>query len=438
MAQIVIGVIFISVALVSVFSPWIGLVVAYFIAIFSPQAVWFWIFSDLRPFFIVVLPVVAGLLVEILRSSRSMVGLKNGAVFWIVILGLSCVLSRIFAPFAVSFGLNSVVDSNYIMETQLKIILIFGVTVILINKPMQITYLSSVIIVTGLYFVFWSNNQYLFGARVSRMPGPSLPDGSGAYADENMFAALFVAAMPFLWYYGWMFRTMYARALLWIAIPFLWHSIFLTGSRGGVLGLAAGTAVILFRSKKPVLYSLITIPVLLAALVLQGGEAMLNRVATISDYQGDRSATGRIEAWVVAWEMLMAYPFTGVGPGAFTRAFSDFNPGRPIQAHNTVLQLGAEYGVLGLIAILGLIWCCFRMSFRSASLLSGESWPRTHRELYFANESLLAGLSGLIVCSVFLTFQVFELFYMLLAMIVCINNCLISQGPPPSSEARAR
>ncbi len=425
MGQVTLYLAFTLLVFISFFKPWAGLVATYFVAILNPQAIWFWMFSDIRPVFIIIVPTFLGLVWRILVSQESWLGLRTSATLWVFLLGISTVVSWLYAPYSTSLGSSSIVDSTYIMEGQLKIIATFLVALVVITEPRRIAALSLAIIASALYLTFWANSQYLSGPAVARLAGPTSPDGYGTYADENMFAAFFVAAMPFLWYQGLITKRSYLRAILWLSIPFLWHSIFLTGSRGGLLGLAAGMLVILLRSKKPISYSIVMIPVFIVALFLQGGESMLNRASTITEYKTDTSAFARIESWIVAGEMMVAYPFTGVGPGSFTRAFSEFNSGRPLQAHNAILQIAAEYGVSGLIAIVGLIFGCLLKCLESAKLLSEKYKLGLSRELYIYNESVLAGLCGLVVCSIFLTFQLFEIFYMLLAMAACINNYLV-------------
>jgi probable O-glycosylation ligase (exosortase A-associated) len=425
MSQVTLYIAFALLAAASFFRPWVGLAAAYFVAILNPQAIWFWMFNDIRPVFVIIIPTLLGVVWRLLASKESLMGLRTGTTLWVCFLGIATVVSWLYAPFSISLGSSSIVDSTYVMEGQLKIIATFLVALIVITEPRRIAALSLAIIVSALYLIFWANSQYLTGPAVIRLSGPASPDGHGTYADENMFAAFFVASMPFLWYQGLIAKRIYLRAMLWISIPFLWHSVFLTGSRGGLLGLAAGMIFILLRSKKPISYSIVMIPVFLVALFWQGGESMLNRASSITEYKTDTSAFARIESWIVAGEMMVAYPFTGVGPGSFTRAFSEFNPGRPLQAHNAILQIAAEYGVAGLIAIVGLIFSCFLKCLKSAKLLSEQYKLGLSRELYVYNESVLAGLCGLVVCSIFLTFQLFEIFYMLLAMAACINNYLV-------------
>jgi len=424
MGQVTLYLAFALLAFASFLRPWIGLAAAYFVAILNPQAIWFWMFSDIRPVFIIIIPTFLGLSWRLFASKESLAGLRTNTTLWVIFLAIATFISWLYAPFSTSLGSSSIIDSTYIMEGQLKIIATFLLALIVITEPRRIAGLSLVIVVSSLYFIFWANTQYLTGPAVTRLAGPTSPDGYGTYADENMFAAFFVASMPFLWYQSLVTKRIYLRVILWISIPFLWHSVFLTGSRGGLLGLAAGTLTILLRSRKPISYSIVMIPVFLIALFWQGGESMLNRASTITEYKTDTSAFARIESWTVAGEMMMTYPFTGVGPGSFTRAFSEFNSGRPLQAHNAILQIAAEYGLTGLIAIVGLIFSCVFKCLKSAKLLSEKYKLGLSQELYVYNESILAGLCGLLVCSIFLTFQLFEIFYMLLAMAACTNNYL--------------
>jgi probable O-glycosylation ligase (exosortase A-associated) len=408
-------------ALVSLFKPWMGLLSTYLIAILNPQSIWYWLFNDFRPVYAILLPTLVGIFWRFISSRASLSGLGNSSTAWALLLGFSCILSWVFAPFSASISSVAVQNSAFIAENQTKIIISFLLAPILIYTPKHLLVLSLIIVASSLYLVFWANNEYLTKLFTGRLPGPTNPDGAGTYSDENNFAAFFVATMPFLWYFGLMTKRWYLRLPLWATIPLLWHAIFLTGSRGGLLGVSAGMLLIILRSKRPTFAFSLLIPVFLAAIFWQGGETMLNRASSITEYDSDRSASRRLDAWIVAIKMMATYPLTGVGPGAFVRAFANFDPDTPLQAHNTFFQIGGEYGIAGFIAIIGLVASCLFRSVRSAKLIREGNLDR---KLVLINESVLGGLAGLLVCACFLTLQLFEILYLLLAMSCCIAYCI--------------
>ncbi len=84
--------------------------------------------------------------------------------------------------------------------------------------------------------------------------GPTGLTRDGIYRDENTFAMLcLLLGLPFVYYLGWELKKKWIRLFLWVFIPFGWHAIFLTGSRGGLLGSIVIMVLILFISNKKIL-----------------------------------------------------------------------------------------------------------------------------------------------------------------------------------------
>jgi len=100
------------------------------------------------------------------------------------------------------------------------------------------------------------------------------------------------------------------------------------------------------------------------------------RVQTILNPSADynwrgKSETGRLEIWKRGLDYMMTYPVFGVGVGVFPMAEGILAPeareqrqyGRNFKwsaAHNPFIQIGAEVGVLGLIAFVALLLGAFR------------------------------------------------------------------------------
>jgi putative inorganic carbon (HCO3(-)) transporter len=95
-------------------------------------------------------------------------------------------------------------------------------------------------------------------------------------------------------------------------------------------------------------------------------------LATIGRSSGV-TLSGRIEVWSRALMMIEDFPFTGIGLGAFSQVadwlypFFTFPEGSVPHAHNLILQLAVDLGIIGLIAWLaiftGILWqsvCLFR------------------------------------------------------------------------------
>jgi O-antigen ligase len=132
-------------------------------------------------------------------------------------------------------------------------------------------------------------------------------------------------------------------------------ALLVTGSRGAWLGAAAGAVVLvalLWRTHRPTLSRLGTPRTRLVLGVALGiGAIVLVPTFVTRLLSGD---AGRIELWTAAWSMFTSSPIVGVGPGTWPsmRAFtpiSDDNLAVLATSHNSILQVLAESGIVGLL-----------------------------------------------------------------------------------------
>ena len=206
-------------------------------------------------------------------------------------------------------------------------------------------------------------------------------------------------------------------------MPFVWHGVFLTGSRGALLALGASLLVIAIRMKRKS-FGVALVVLFVIAFAWQAGDTMRDRAGSIDEYSEDQSATGRLDAWEAGARMMLDNPITGVGPGAFLRAFADYSGMIPRQAHNTLVQFGAEFGIFALLALVGLLGSCIFSLWR----INSSSYFRrsdTDTVPYYIIEATLAANVGCFVTGLFLSQQLFEIMYFLVfltCMSINFNN----------------
>jgi O-antigen ligase len=417
MGSIIVLALLAGVGFTALFLPWVGVAGAYLIGILNPQSIWWWSFEGLRPVYWVLLPTLVGVVLMGVRGKLRWEALANVRVVCLLVIWLTGMVSWWLAPYSLTTatgGENATRGAAFVMENLSKIVLLALVAMLCVRTHKQLLGIVAVILMSGLYLTWWINDRYLFSGAWGRVAGPTAVNGSGTYADENLFGALFVVTFPFVWYVALSTRRYWLRLALWLSVPFVWHGLFLTGSRGALLGLGAAMLVIVVRMKRRSLG--IALVVLFAiAFAWQAGDTMKSRASSIDDYSQDSSATGRLDAWEAGGRMMAANPLTGVGPGAFLRAFSDFSNMQPLQAHNTFVQFGAEFGPLACIAVVVLLGSCIVLLWRIAPVgLSGATEP-TDSDLH-VREATLSAIVGLTVCAIFLSLQLFEVMYFLVFM----------------------
>jgi putative inorganic carbon (HCO3(-)) transporter len=232
--------------------------------------------------------------------------------------------------------------------------------------------------------------------------------------DRNDFAMVLAMSLPFSYYF---FRT--EKGLLRIGF-FILHGLILvvtllTNSRMGFLLICIYLGILFLQSKRKTVYLIITIPVIILAISI-APKPIVDRMETITKYQEDASAMGRIQAWNVGLAMMIDKPITGVGLDSFERPgiFSRYSNYKPRVAHNAYIQLGAEAGIPALFLYLSIIVTSALKMWR----LRSSSDDDTQR--LFCNAMLV---SLILYCggAVFLSAEDRESFYVLIASVSAIG-----------------
>jgi putative inorganic carbon (hco3(-)) transporter len=409
----------------SILYSWIGIIAYYTLAILAPQHIWFWLFTDLRLSLFVSCFTFAGVLHHYFRIGFDWRYLFTKINFWVLILYISVLISYLFGSH-VHNSLNKQFDPDTQIIDISKIFLFYFITTFVINDIKKIKFFSLLLVFIVAFYCYWANQQYLTENwsqfNYGRLMGP-LGLGRSVYHDENALAMLFVAGLPFLFYYSFQFGTK-IKYVFWVVILSGFHGIFLTGSRGGLLGLIVIvlTAVFWIDSGKNMrLLKILVVPVFLILFFWQAGNIMHERSNSIIAYQGEDSAEGRLKAWIAGLGMFADHPITGVGLSSFITAFPEYNGQiAPRVAHNTFIQFIAENGFFAGLAYIVIVLLFFSNS-RKISKWCQSNTQNPHYEIikFCANSSVVSFL-GLTVCSLFLSTNFYEIYFYLIA----INNSL--------------
>ncbi len=403
--------------------PWIGPLGYYMLAIFGPQYIWWWNFEGLRVSFFIAAATISAFCISVMQGKLNYNLLFTKPNLAVIMLWMALVISYFAGPYVDSAMLNSQQGSplRFLYEAN-KIFLFYFISVLLIDDLKKANVFSWIIIIATIYLIYWANSQYFsqnwYAFQLGRLKGPGGMAGTSPYSDENAFAMLFVTGLPFLFYYGLYQLKGLKRFLLWLIIPLGWHAIFLTGSRGGLVGIVATLFLgMMFSNHKKI--AVLLIPAFLIAFQWQSGDLLKDRSQTIVDYEGEDSAETRIEAWAAALNMLQSNPIAGVGIGSFIIAMPNFSDKQPRATHSTPFQFAAEAGYPALLAYCYIIWAFFRWSFKIRKRLLNhrdkfpdKDWPI----LMYLNEAGLVSFFGLFVCALFLSLNYYEIFFFLLIL----------------------
>ena len=432
MGRLLLAILLAGTGTASLARPMIGVVAAYLLVVLRPHAVWWWHFDGLRPALWILLPTIVGFAIAYFRNQIDLKIVRNRRSVYMILLWLSLTLSFYFGTYVDVGGVNRFTSASWAMSTSHKFFILYFLACACINSEKALNIFAYVIVASGIFFTYWINERYLFGGAFGRIGGPSGVGDTGMYADHNNFAMLFVVALPYLAYFGAALKNQILRWSVWMIIPLGWHGVFLTGSRGGLLGLGITLLIMVWRSKNKV-FGFLLIPVFIGAFLFQAGDTMRDRASTITGFSQDSSASSRIQAWTAASKMIVDNPLTGVGIASFGPAFPYYSEDKPRETHNTYLQITSESGLIAGFGYAGVLLSCLFGLWRNGKILWKQSTEDDGKtsSVYWINEATLVALCGFAVCATFLSLQMFEIFWYLCVL----TNALLFLTPKQEEPA---
>ena len=220
----------------------------------------------------------------------------------------------------------------------------------------------------------------------------------GVMNDPNDFALILAATIPFLglaWKRGRTFRNV---VLLGTPAALMIYSIFLTRSRGGMIGLLASLFVGLggrLSRTKALLATAAMAAIFMASNFTGGREISMS----------EESAAGRLDAWSEGLEMFKSSPLLGVG----YRHFTEHNA---LTAHNSFVLCFAELGSAGYFFWLALLVVAIQQ-LQHVRHSNNAFVDNTLRRYALA---LLASFAGTLVAASFLSRTYHPILYLLVAL----------------------
>lgn len=174
----------------------------------------------------------------------------------------------------------------------------------------------------------------------------------GMLADPNDFSMVVVMSM-LICFGGLTYKRLgTARFALLVPLAFLAYTLALTQSRGGLLALMAGVAVLLL-CRYGFTKSTVAIAAVVPALMLAYGGRQADIGGAISQGTGSQ----RTELWYTALQMMKWSPIFGRGHKQFVQE-------EGYVAHNSYIQALAEWGPLGGVCFIGLFYVVLHSVWR--------------------------------------------------------------------------
>lgn len=389
--------------------PWIGVLIYAWIGYMNPNRLTWGIAYNAPWAFLAILATSAGLLVS--RDRKPVPATRETvllALMWIVFL-LSTLTSALYP------------DEAWPEFSKVSKIL-FGtmITLIAMQDVKRVRYLLWVIALSiGFYGVKGGLFSIATAGRYQVLGPPST-----FIAGNTEIGLALNMILPFLWLLRRELKNRWLR--LSMVTIFLLSAIasLVTYSRGALLGLVAVLAMLAVRNRG----RWIALPLLFAGIAVSATvlpDSWTQRMHTISEYQEDASAMGRLRAWRLSWQIAMDRPILGAGFQPFNeRTYARYMPEAGVagaDAHNIFFQVLAEHGFLGLGIYASLVVVTM-LTLRRVQRRARRS--PTFDTLGNYAKIVEISMVGYLVSGFFLSRSYFDLYFQMVAIAVLLSTLL--------------
>jgi O-antigen ligase len=352
----------------------------------------------------------AALLFTIVRTKR-IVRPPTVLLAWLAFVTWACM--------SLAWALNPD-ESLSLIGTLLQLFILFAATALTPIGGGELRILLAMLVLGGTAAAAYGGELFLggaqtFGNRLFLQSGKA-----GEYLDPNHFAAALLLPIAIVLVGALRGSTLLVRFASVACFGVLMIGIYASGSRGGLVAVAALALYVLWRTRKWLQ---------LAALVLLGGAmSFALKTAMWERFAADvGSGSGRTSIWTVGAHAFAAHPLIGAGAGNFpdaynlsllqmyTPVFASWDRG----AHNLLLMVGVELGIVGLALLL---W-----------VLVGQSrvlrYIGPQHDLYDIRIALEAAFVSLLVISMFLDTLYWKYAWLTFTMLLVARSASLESAP---------
>lgn len=224
--------------------------------------------------------------------------------------------------------------------------------------------------------------------------------GSGDTLGDNGAAAHLMTVIPFIVIYLLVHSDWRIKLLAMAVAPFVVNTIILCNSRGAILALivSAFAALAIVKSGHRLRMVLAGVGCALAFLALADPQ-FLDRQQTTRRFGEDGSATGRLEAWRGAVDLVVDHPL-GVGGDGFWELSPVYarelveRMGEKRDPHNTVVLVASEWGFPGIALYFAYYLSCASLLAEVRRKSSGGIW-------FYRSVAVQLAMIGIFVAGLF-------------------------------------
>ena len=330
-----------------------------------------------------------------------------------------------------------------------KVVVVFALILNTLTTRERFEQFVNVVVLSCSYVAVRAVIDYGLGLHIveeSRVEGEG-----GLFGNPNDMALNMVAFLPLAIVATLGRGRPLVRGALYIGTPALVAAIIFSKSRGGLLGLLAMIAVLLYQIRRVrpsvavgvIVACLVTIP-LLPPSFTQRMSSILNPE---EDITGSREARKRLLR--EAYRAYLDHPVFGLGAGQF----HNYNPRDREEvwheAHNAWLQVASELGTGGLLIFAVIVGSGFVAGLQAVAAVR-RSRPRNRRRsrepaeliarrdrLQLYASAVLASLTGWVVAAMFASVAYYWTLYLVLGLAITLRDITRREVGAIGEPARA-
>lgn len=195
-------------------------------------------------------------------------------------------------------------------------------------------------------------------------------------------------------------------------------SVIVTFSRMGIVTLTALGAYILFKEKHNK-WVWLAVTAFCISVILFVPSFFFYRIENLLSGKLDLSSIKRLLLLRGGIQMFLDHPILGVGTGNFLFLSPDYAPGmiREYYAHNLYLEAAAEWGIVGFVVLLLMIWKVLTSLWK----IQKASY-KTNKDLYYMVYAIELSFVGFLIGSLFLSTLPLPYFWGFIGIVIVIQT----------------
>jgi probable O-glycosylation ligase (exosortase A-associated) len=341
--------------------------------------------------------------------------LKGGApaVILLLIVAWMCVTTT----FALSPD-----DAQRILERVLKIQFFTFIALFVLSKREHVIWLIATIAASIGYYAVKGGLFTLLHGGSYIVWGPA----DSFISDNNSLALATVMSIP-LWGYLYILATKrWVRIALAAAMALSAVSALGSFSRGALLAMSAMLALLWLRGRRKAVLG-VALAIVASAIIAFMPNKWEERMASIQTYEEDASAQGRINTWIMLFNLANDRPLVGGGFEPYTKEiFQRYRPeySHTHSAHSIYFQALGEQGYVGLLLLLT-FWI---LTWRLGSSIRRMTRDRPDEAWAFWLASMVqVSLAAYFVGGTFLNLAWWDMPYYLMVSLVVTRHAIQNQ-----------